>query len=460
MEESASMEEDSHPDLRISPVALSSRLKNCPDLIPSDLDLSLVAVDLVEASPFELVSVGDDGGDGGFGLGSPVVHSVFPDLDGVAMAMAGVRGAALGGNGVVSDSCSTVCSSLPSLLVKEPEVMRAALTVVDGGRGEMERADGLVVASDVFPEAVSRVSLFLPVSGSTPSPVMCRLDDGVRISPWVGGGAVRPQPTDGLRQHPSHRWLPMQLGGWLFLLDLTPTEGVVGWSCPWGWVTVGLRRPEAPLVEADWKVLSAETVGGLPSQIVAAGALASSYAGGGSSGGVVLTGVQQLSSNVQIASAVTKENFGQPGGSLAVSGQRTFAMRVAAQAQAPPVVAPQRVGTGRTPDRSSPRMDDQGWQQSQSRRGRPSVGSGRGQQVEEMGRVSSGTSVSAHISRVGPVAPTRGGTSRFALLSVLDESDPIDGGNDKDSKADLDDLGTDLVTATQQAAITCVEEVL
>ncbi|GAB2275953.1 hypothetical protein Dimus_010699 [Dionaea muscipula] len=38
------------------------------------------------------------------------------------------------------------------------------------------------------------------------------------------------------------------------------------------------------------------------------------------------------------------------------------------------------IGTGCTPDRSSPMLDDQGWQQSQRRRGRASVGSSRGQQ--------------------------------------------------------------------------------
>ncbi|GAB2296275.1 hypothetical protein Dimus_030400 [Dionaea muscipula] len=266
MEESASMEEDSHPDLRISPIALSSRLKNCPDLTPSDLDLSLVAVDLLEASPSELVSVGDDGGDGG------------------------------DGDGVVFDSCSIVCSSLPGLLAMESEVMTAALTAVDGGRGEMEKADGLVVASDVLPKTVS--------------------PDGVGISPWVGEGGVRPQPTDGLRQHPrslvigmvseevslpgrelAHDMLLLPLvqvvadadGGMVVSSGPETGRGCGGLELPMGVGDGGIAPArgtagggllgECVSVGVPM-VLSAETVGGLPSQIVAGGGVASSYAGG------------------------------------------------------------------------------------------------------------------------------------------------------------------------------------
>ncbi|GAB2266089.1 hypothetical protein Dimus_001116, partial [Dionaea muscipula] len=157
-----------------------------------------------------------------------------------------------------------------------------------------------------------------------------------------------------------------------------------------------------------------------------------------------------------VAERVEKEKGIHGGASVAqavhegVQASRTYAHRVTAQAQTPPAaVSSQRVGTESAPDRSSPRMEDQGWQQSQSRRGRTLVGSGRGQQVEEVGRVGPGTSVGAHISSVGPDAPTRGGTSRFAPLSELDESDPVDAGLDV-FRDDPIDIGTDLVPVAQQ----------
>ncbi|GAB2281334.1 hypothetical protein Dimus_015930, partial [Dionaea muscipula] len=67
---------------------------------------------------------------------------------------------------------------------------------------------------------------------------------------------------------------------------------------------------------------------------------------------------------------------------LPVSAVEAIAGGGAAPRRDPPVQpamteSSQRVGFGSAPDRSSPRMEDQGWQQSQSRRGRTSVGGGR-----------------------------------------------------------------------------------
>ncbi|GAB2299485.1 hypothetical protein Dimus_033552 [Dionaea muscipula] len=82
---------------------------------------------------------------------------------------------------------------------------------------------------------------------------------------------------------------------------------------------------------------------------------------------------------------------GLPGYGAATPGARSFATRAVAQSQLPPTVSSSlRVGTGGATDRSTLLRDDQGWQQSQSRRGRASVGSSRGQQVEGMGRTVSG----------------------------------------------------------------------
>ncbi|GAB2303659.1 hypothetical protein Dimus_037643, partial [Dionaea muscipula] len=73
---------------------------------------------------------------------------------------------------------------------------------------------------------------------------------------------------------------------------------------------------------------------------------------------------------------------GQPGCGVFNLGIRSFASvanpRAATQLQHPPTVSSShRVGTVSTPDRSLPILDDQGWQQSLSRRGRASAGSSR-----------------------------------------------------------------------------------
>ncbi|GAB2301591.1 hypothetical protein Dimus_035603 [Dionaea muscipula] len=99
---------------------------------------------------------------------------------------------------------------------------------------------------------------------------------------------------------------------------------------------------------------------------------------------------------------------GQPRCSAADPGFRSFASRAAVQPQQQPTgSSSQRVGVGCSPKRRSPMIDDQGWQQSQSRRGWTSVGSSRGQHVEELERVDSGISNGAHLSSVGPAAQIR-----------------------------------------------------